>query len=243
MADGRSSLALVSDVLWARTTSSRTEGMVGEDAQVSRLRAGAQGSWSFSFGSAGIAPKLEVGLRHDGGDAETGFGVDLGGGLVWTAPEIGLSLDVEARTLVAHEAEGREDRGLSAALAWAPDSESGLGPAFTLRQEIGGQSGGGLDALFSPDPISERMSSDQGSGPRWTAETGWGMPILHHRFRAEPNLGYSISDQGREVSLGWRLEPLAERAPNVHLNFKLTRRDRLTAPPEHGIGIELRATW
>ena len=28
-----------------------------------------------------LTPSVEVGVRHDGGDAEIGFGVDIGGGL------------------------------------------------------------------------------------------------------------------------------------------------------------------
>ncbi|MDE0039549.1 MAG: hypothetical protein OXU77_18630, partial [Gammaproteobacteria bacterium] len=36
---------------------------------------------------------------HDGGDAETGFGVDLGGGIEWSDPKRGISLDISGRTL------------------------------------------------------------------------------------------------------------------------------------------------
>ena len=47
------------------------------------LRLGLEGAWR-GIGTAGggtFVPVLEVGLRHDGGDAETGFGIDVGGGL------------------------------------------------------------------------------------------------------------------------------------------------------------------
>ena len=39
-----------------------------------------------------------------GGDAETGLGVDLGGGLAFEAPKQGVALDLKARGLVAHDA-------------------------------------------------------------------------------------------------------------------------------------------
>ncbi len=43
-----------------------------------------------------------MGLRRDGGDAETGAGMDVGGGLAFTDAVTGLSLDVQVRTLVVH---------------------------------------------------------------------------------------------------------------------------------------------
>ena len=45
-------------------------------------------------------------LRRDGGDAETGASVDLGGGLVVSDTLSGLSADVRVRTLLAHQDEG-----------------------------------------------------------------------------------------------------------------------------------------
>jgi hypothetical protein len=35
-------------------------------------------------GRLSLTPSVEVGLRQDGGDAETGAGMDIGGGLVFT---------------------------------------------------------------------------------------------------------------------------------------------------------------
>ena len=239
---GGPALALISDALWAHTTSSRTLGMMGADASVSRLRLGVEGSWSFALGAGSVTPKLEAGLRHDGGDAETGFGVEVGGGLAWNAPELGLTLDIEARTLLAHETEGRSDRGLSASLSWSPAPEGGFGPKFSLRQEIGGQSSGGLDALFRSDPIADYASS-QGASARWTAETSWGMPMFRERYRGEPVLGYGVTGHGKDYSLGWRFEPLDEDAPDLRLNLKLNRRESPMSPPDHGIGIELNLAW
>ena len=41
---------------------------------------------------ATLTLSLEAALRHDGGDAETGFGLDLGGGIAcWPMPTVGAS--------------------------------------------------------------------------------------------------------------------------------------------------------
>ena len=104
--DGGLSVALVSDALWARTSSDRTSELSRSDSDVTRLRLGLEGRWAHTLEGGGhVTPKLEGGLRHDGGDAETGFGVELGGGLAWNDPRAGLSIDIEGRTLIAHDSD------------------------------------------------------------------------------------------------------------------------------------------
>ena len=49
------------------------------------------------------ATATQRGLRHDGGDAETGTGVGLGGRVSYTDPDPGLSLEAKGRALVAYE--------------------------------------------------------------------------------------------------------------------------------------------
>ena len=77
-----------------RTSSEKTAGLEAADADVTLLRLGLEGTWR----------GIEVGMRHDGGDAETGFGLDLGGGLAWSDPASGIAAEVSARGLLTHEA-------------------------------------------------------------------------------------------------------------------------------------------
>ena len=48
-----------------------------------------------------LTPSVEVGLRHDGGDAETGAGMDVGAGLIVSDTSTGLAVDVRVRMLAA----------------------------------------------------------------------------------------------------------------------------------------------
>ena len=59
----------------------------------------------------------------------------------------------------------------------------------------------------------------------------------------EPVLGYGVTGHGRDYSLGWRLEPLDEDAPDLRLNFKFNRRESPMSRPDHGIGVELNLAW
>ena len=80
-------LALEADAFWVRTESDSVStpgvgNLAGARAEASRLRAVLDGSRTFSLsGGATLTPSLELGLRHDGGDAETGTGLELGAGL------------------------------------------------------------------------------------------------------------------------------------------------------------------
>ena len=237
-------LALTSDALWARTASEKTRDLAASRSDVTRLRLGLEGRWRFALdgGESGahLTPRLEVGARHDAGDAETGFGLELGAGLAWRDPARGLTLDLSGRTLLAHEDGALEDRGVSAAFGFDPDPGSERGPSFSLRQTFGGQASGGLDALFAPAPLADRAGSAPTS--RWSAEAAWGLPAFGGRFTASPHVGLGLSAGARELTLGWRWTP-ATRAPDLAFGLTATRRERDAAAPEHTLGLEATARW
>ena len=235
-------LALTSDALWARTSSEKTHELAASDSDVTRLRLGLEGSWRIATeGGGSVTPKLEIGARHDGGDAETGFGVELGGGLAWVDPALGLSLDLSGRTLVAHGSDDLEDRGFAASLAFDPDPATARGPSLTLTQDWGGAAQGGLDALFASDPLADRTGGGEATA-RWAAEAAWGFPALSGRFTGSPHVGLGLATAARDYSLGWRLAPAAN-APEFSFGVKATRRESDTVAPEHSVGIEATARW
>ena len=241
-------LALTTDALWARTASEKTLDLAASASDVTRLRLGLEGSWRLALdgGDAGaqsgasLVPRLEVGARHDGGDAETGAGLELGGGLVWTDPALGLTLDVSGRTLIAHEDGALEDRGFAAALGFDPRPETERGPSFSLRQDFGGPASGGLDALFQSAPLDERSGSE--ATRRWTAEAAYGLPAFGGRWTASPHAGLGLSPDARDLTLGWRWTP-AEGAHPLSFGLKATRRESDGAAPEHALGFEASARW
>ena len=181
-------LAVTSDALWTRSSSEKTRDLAASDSDATRLRLGLEGSYRMALeGGGDLTPKLEIGMRHDGGDAETGFGVELGGGVAWSAPALGLSLDVSGRTLIAHGNDDLKDRGYAASLAFDPDSATQRGPSLSLRQEFGGQAQGGLDALFAPNPLEDRTGSEATS--RWNMEAAYGLPAFGGRWTRQPACG------------------------------------------------------
>ncbi len=238
---GGPALALTSDALWTRTSSEKTRDLAASDSDATRLRLGLEGSYRFAMeGGGSLVPKLEIGARHDGGDAETGFGVELGGGIAWSDPALGLSLDVSGRTLLAHENDDLKDRGYAASLAFDPDPATQRGPSLSLRQEFGGQANGGLDALFQPATLEDRTGSEAAS--RWSMEAAYGFPAFGGRWTGSPHVGLGLATAARDYSLGWRLTPEAN-APDFSFGLRATRRESDTDAPEHTVGFEATARW
>ncbi len=236
-------LAVTSDALWTRSSSEKTDQLAASDSDATRLRLGLEGSYRMALEGGGhVTPKLEIGARHDGGDAETGFGIELGGGVAWVDPGLGLSLDVSGRTLIAHGDDDLKDRGYAASLAFDPDPATRRGPSLSLRQEFGGQANGGLDALFQPATLEDRTGSEASS--RWAMEAAYGFPAFGGRWTGSPHVGLGLATGARDYSLGWRLTPAANaNAPDLSFGLKATRRESDTQAAEHTVGVEINARW
>ena len=243
-AGGGPALAVTSDALWARTSSDKTHELAASDSDVTRLRLGLEGGYRIATEGGGhVTPKLEAGMRQDGGDAETGFGVELGGGLAWADPALGLSLDVSGRTLIAHASDDLKDRGFAASLAFDPEPASERGPSLALTQDWGGQAKGGLDALFVDDPLEDRTGSGE-TTTRWTAEGAYGFPAFSGRATGSPHVGLGLATAARDYSIGWRLTPAANaNVPDISFGLKATRRESDWTKPEHTLGFEAIARW
>ncbi len=141
---------------------------------------------------ASLVPRAEVGLRHDGGDAETGIGVELGAGLAWTDPARGLSLDLGGRALVRHDDSALRDWGVSGALAFDPDPASARGPSLTLRQDRGARAAGGVDALFAAGAPAQGGASAAGARDY---SVGW---RLAPEAAGAPDIAFGLTATRRE---------------------------------------------
>ena len=158
-----------------------------------------------------LEPSLELGMRHDGGDAETGFGADIGAGLGWTDPARGLKAEARARGLLTHEDDGFRERGFSGSVAWQQKPSSDRGATLSLSQTVGGSSSGGGDALFSRNTLDGLAANDIDGGGndlesrRLEAKFGYGFAAFGDRFTWTPEVGIGLSDTGRDFGVGWRL--------------------------------------
>jgi len=245
-------LAVKTDAMIVRTASDAVSGtggnLAGAEAEVTRLRLGLEGSRPFRLADGSVlTPSAGIGLRRDGGDAETGFGAEFGAGIAWADPERGLGAELRGRGLLAHQAKGFRERGLSGSFAWDP-AAGDRGPRLSLTQTLGVPAqGGAADGLLTrrtPAGPATGQPGDSLRDRRLEARFGYGLPAFGDRFTATPEIAVGLSDAGRDYSLGWRLvrDGRVPDGRSLELAFEARRREfatERTIPPEHGIGFRL----
>ena len=130
-------LAIKSDLFVTRVSADKAERLQEVDADASRLRLVLDASdvWELAADRS-LRLSIESGLRYDDGDADTGGGLEVAGGLRYSDPARSLVMELNARKLVAHEQSSYEEWGAQFMLALQPDP-SGLGPSLTLGSTWG----------------------------------------------------------------------------------------------------------
>ena len=240
-------LAVKTDAVTVHTASDAASGPGGKlaaaEAAVTRLRLGLEGSRPFRLadGSA-LTPRAEIAVRREGGDAETGFGVEVGAGLAWADPKRGLGAELYGRALLTHEAKGVRRRGLAGALIWDPVAGE-RGPRLSLTRTLGSPAPGGADSLLGRSTTAGPATNGSGADlreRRLETRFGFGFPAFGDRFTATPEIAVGLSGTGRDYGLGWRLGRGGD-APDgraLQLAVEARRRESVAArgiPPEHSL--------
>ena len=231
-------LSLAADAMAARFVSEEAPGLPEAEARTSRARAAVEASWTRALAGGGeFSARLEGGARHDGGDAERGWGAEVSAGLSWARG--GLAFGIEGRHLAAHEDGGFSRTGASARLDW-DCGPGGLGPSASLRRRWGIAAASGLDQLFAMRRMGQ-FGAESGAGGL-DAELGWGLALPGGRLLATPFLLRGTGPGGGRQTLGWRLERLGPdgAAPGTGMAVKLTRRTAAAGDDERGILVEAR---
>ena len=115
-------LALRSDTMYSQVKASASTNLRSAKGTANRLRVMLEGTGSWAITSKGMLKStLEAGLRYDGGDAETGTGIEIGGGLALRVGAIEFATD--ARGIVAHEAQLYDEWGFSSSVEYRPHQD------------------------------------------------------------------------------------------------------------------------
>ena len=229
-------VALKSDAFWVRTTSERVPGLMGSEADVNRVRLLVEGSRSFEAGSGTLTPTLELGVRNDGGDAETGTGTEAGAGLRYAGG--GVTVEGSVRTLVTHEETGYEEWGASGAVRIDP-GPSGEGLSLTVAPTWGAASSG-VDRLWS-------LGDTRGLAPEGAFEAG-AQARGGARLRAGPVIGAGgahalcgpLARRGRRARVAHRRAVVAGAVVCTRARSHEKRgggRQRCRGPGSHAAGL------
>ena len=197
------------DGLWTQTgvdaASDDGKSWSAFDGATLRSRMGVVAAWQQVLGNGSVVrPSLEVGLRHDAGDAERGFGVEIGGSLAWSNPAMpGVSLIVRGRKLVIHAEDSFDDWGASIALVYDPSPKTREGVSARVSHALGGLSPDSRPMLGGDVlPASEGLGMER----NWTMEIAHGTAVGQGRV-GSPYLAVREGTTERTTRLGYRMEP------------------------------------
>ena len=187
-------LALRSDGFVAQMRSEEVEGRSELTADVSRVRLMLETSTGYTLtGGEVVQPQLRVGMRRDGGDVETGFGMELGGALTFLDLERGLTISVHGRKLVAHEQSDYDEWGLGGSLTLNPQG-GGRGLSLGVSPSWG-STASGLARLWAQGATALTPNGYGYGSRRVDAEVGYGIDALAGRGVFTPYARLVLSEQ------------------------------------------------
>ena len=175
-----------------------------------------------------------LGLRYDGGDGDTGSGLELDGELGWS--DRSVSVSGAANVLLFHTGDLKE-WGLAGLIRYTPSHSKGRNLTFRAQPSYGrGENGSGQ--LW--DQQVKDLDEDGGEPEaRLVMDAGWGLAALSGRGLLTPYSGLELSESGSRVyRLGSRVA--IDSVFNIDL---AAHRTEDGDSPEHGIGLQLGMQW
>ena len=174
-----------------------------------------------------LSPWAEMGFRHDSGDGEQGFGLEMGGGLRYRHAGTGLSVESEGRWLALHEGTLHE-WGFGTRILYDPGaSERGLSVGLA---PMWGRTASGVAQLWEQG--SAVPTSYDAPGPRLNAKLGYGFGVPRRRGALTPYVSMALGD---EVGRGYRVGSQLATGQSTNVALELERRDHGAVPATYGI--------
>ncbi|MDE0405362.1 MAG: spondin domain-containing protein [Nitrospira sp.] len=208
--------------------------LVALNAAAQRLRMALEGqqTWTLVSGSV-VVPVLEVGVRHDGGDGETGTGLELGGGVRWSHPAQGLTIQARARTLLGR---GSYRQWGVAGLVRVDPGADGRGLALSVSPALG-VAASGVSRLWNEGVSRSPAAAATRYEPRLEAALGYGFATPGTSGTTTPYAGFSLTDT-RAVT--WRAGMRLAAGAGLDAHLETTWREPTAGAPDHGVMLEVR---
>ena len=240
---GTTTLMLKGEASVARVEVEGNDELIEEQTVIAnRLRLALEGSHERALAGRGsLTPSLELGLRQDGGDGETGGGIEIGGSLRYRDPAAGLTIEGGGRVLTG-QGDYRE-WGLGGSFGLDPGA-GGRGLSLSLALAWG-ETSSRVARLWDQDVAAlatdDTAANDNVSRMRLDSEFGYGFGVLGGRGLLTPYGGLSlVGDDGQRHRLGARLAI----GSAFTLGLEGERREPThDAAAEHGVMLRLQARW
>ena len=232
----RLSLKAETAFTWAEVDASGR--LAAAELSASRQRLMLEGSHTRTLASGGtFTPSVEIGMRHDGGDGETGSGIEAGGALRYADPAAGLAVEGRARTLLAH-GEDYGEWGLGGLVRIDPGS-AGRGLSLGV-QPAWGRTASGVERLWETGIAGTTSPSHRAAG-RMDAEIGYGLAASGGLGTVTPYAGLGLAGDGAR---SWRAGTRWEAPPGARLSLAGTWREAAGySDPEHSLTLNGAFFW
>ena len=229
---GGFSLSMKADAMVVRTRSEEDIGVIVAEGDANRRRVGLEGSHMASFeNNSYLRSHVDLSLRHDSGDSDNGFGLEVGGGLDWHGLIPGLTFNAGVRGLITHGADEFEEWGYSGGMRYDPTPTSLQGLLLGVTRSMGAPLNGGLrNTLWEEDLTLPTLPGDSrrqqqinakfsygietpiGMGLPWARaglsgqEKGYRLGYRMFTRYGVPSLGMGKTWYGRDLRLGWEFQ-------------------------------------
>ncbi len=232
-------LAVKADAMWVQAESDAAGDLVAAQGEATRLRLIGEGSRAFEVGGGTLTLTGEGGLRHDGGDADKGVGILVGGGVRYRAR--GYTVRGHAHGVLAHAEKGFGEWGITGEVRINPGQ---LGRGFFLTVAPGWGAGpGGIERMQSAPGGAPGVDGAQAFAAegRLNTEIGYGLRAPVGAGLLTPHAGLSLSMRGTQQ---WRAGARWRIAPQTVFGFEGTRDvTRGPEPAAHSILFRANARW
>ena len=226
-------IAVKSDAFLVRMSSDAGYGFTSTAAVANRMRLLVEAAADTVLASgASISSKLELGVRQDGGDAETGMGMEVGGGFAYADSARGFRVEATIRRMMIHQDDDFGEWGVGGSIIYQP-----LGPNEGLSLRMGSSWGvvqSGVQEMWSPHATGDwmgrggRVTGLDTDRSRVTARMHYAFAPFGEGVSMAPYADFMLAGDtgGRRSRVGWRFDVMEA--------LKLSVESGVPGTPGHG---------
>ena len=202
----------------------------GMEVEAMRVRMTVEAGQTHTLADGGVLePSLEVGVRHDGGDGETGNGAELGGSVSYRHPSGRITAEGRVYALVAGHDGDHEEWGIEGHLGVSPGA-GGRGLSLSVRPGYGDSGEGGIGRLWRQgvSEVGDTRAGDE--EPRLETRLGYGLFLPGYTGVFTPYTGMTVgAAEGYRIGVSWKA------GSRFDLDLVGERRESGGDPAEHAL--------
>ena len=231
VANGASALRVRTEGWLSRVEVDEADGMDSLTLEMERARFALEWSQVHKFRSGDqVTVLLEGGARFGDGEGTDGAGMEFGGGLRYSSPTSGLTMEGRGRLLATGDS-GYEEWGVRGLIQIDPQARPGLSMKLVPTW---GEPASGVQALWERGASEKRDAALDMRKGRLNAEVEYGLRGFHGTPYGR---AYLVDGGTRAFGTGMRYEV----SGGLGLRIEGTRTQSVDAPARHGLA--LRGHW